>query len=150
LPFDSVRVVKTTSLMALIAVLPQVIWSFTPGRMTMLVLLSLGAIVLASATFGITPIHINIGSRPCIGVNVGQGADELASFCPAIPLSGKDIARRAAKDSAAVFDLMLEVMVIFYAPFFSTLCRSEPRARSALDGNIDEPMDTSHYNVLST
>src|ERR1700676_5283920 len=91
LPFASVRVLKTTSSTFLIAVLPQVIWSFGSGRMTILVVVSLAAIVDAMTGRGKIPIQIKNGSRPWSGVTVGQVAGESGPACAAAPAAGNEV-----------------------------------------------------------
>src|SRR6267154_5991905 len=89
LPFASVRVLKTTFSTVLIAVLPQVIWSFGSGRMTRLVLVSLAATVDAMTGRGKIPIQIKNGSRPWSGVTVGQTVEASAAAGAAAAAPGK-------------------------------------------------------------
>ena len=83
MPVGRDRLAKAISSIAVMTVLPQVIWSFGSGRITMLVLESLGAIVDAITGLGRMPSQIRIGRRPWSGVKVGHGTEGFSSACAA-------------------------------------------------------------------
>jgi hypothetical protein len=106
----SVRVAKMTSSIVLTAALPQVIWSLGSGRMTMLVLVSLAAIVDAMTGLGKIPIQIKNGSRPCSGVTVGQTAEASAAAGAAAAAPGKVLPMNELKASVAMPGAMFGIM----------------------------------------
>src|SRR5882762_648614 len=113
LPLASVRVAKMTSSIVLTADLPQVIWSLGSGRMTMLVLVSLAAIVDAMTGLGKIPIQIKNGSRPWSGVTVGQTAEASAvDRAPALA-TGQALPMNALKARDAVPNATPAMWVIF-------------------------------------
>jgi hypothetical protein len=71
--------------------------------MTMLVLVSLAAIVVAMTGFGRIPAQNRKGIKPWRGATVGQGTEEFAAACAAI---------NALEARNAVANRTLEVFVI--------------------------------------
>src|SRR5258707_1780628 len=122
----SVRVTKVTSSTVLTAVLPQVIWSLGSGRMTMLVLVSLAAIVDAMTGLGKIPIQIKNGSRPWSGVTVGQTVEASAAARAPALATGQALPMNALKARDAVPNAAPAMWVIFIPSRGRGLRRAAP------------------------
>src|SRR5882724_3257026 len=106
-PSGSVGSPKTTSLIVLITAFPPVIWSAISGDMTVLVLESTGAIVLATITTGAAaPAG---GPAPSVAGPPAGGVGQLVDACCAVSCAAArstgpdDTASSTLKQSGGIF-----------------------------------------------
>lgn len=120
-PLAAVGLAKTTSLTEVICVLPQLIWTSGLGRITTLVLVSLGAMVVAIVGFGNIPIQNRNGSRPCMILALGHSEAEPNAAGAAKPVRGKDvttIADKAMNAAIRAASAGLRIFQSFFAGMF--------------------------------
>ncbi|HEY3656544.1 MAG TPA: hypothetical protein VGL34_16375 [Steroidobacteraceae bacterium] len=120
-PLAAVGRAKTTSLTEVICVLPQLIWTSGLGRITTLVLVSPGAMVVAIVGFGNIPIQNRNGSKPCMILALGHSEAEPNAAGAAKPVRGKDvttIADKATNDAIKAPTAGLRIFQSFSAGTF--------------------------------